>query len=232
MKHGLTETRSNRLRVVIVEDEPLFRGVMAHICEKQGRLEVVATIGSGDDASVILKQESPDLVVLDLGLPGLDGFSLIQQCRERGSNTKFLVVTANSDDYTLFRISRAGVSGMVDKRTDDLSALQAAIRALSQGEDYFSIRYVEAALRREEADRAQNRHLTERERAVLMLVGLGLSNQEIGARLKISADTAERHRNTLFLKLDVCRTPKLMQLALASGFTKIPPGGDGSPVFP
>lgn len=73
--------------------------------------------------------------------------------------------------------------------------------------------------------------LTEREREVLMLVGLGLSNREIGQRLQISAETAERHRNNLFLKLDIRRTPKLMELANMAGFTRIPPGGRGPPVY-
>lgn len=210
----------------------MFREVLRRLCHDLGNVEVIAMPASGVEASALLAQHSPDLVILDLGLPGIDGFSLIKQCQKSPAGPRILVVTANSDDYTLFRLSRAEVDGVVDKRTDDLPVLRSAVETVVRGRSYFTARYGEAARKREQLERESGHHLTERERAVLVLAGLGLSNVEIGVRLGISADTAERHRNTLFKKLDVRRTPKLMEIAIRGGFTQIPPGGDGPPVFP
>lgn len=225
---GLTSDR----RLVIVEDEPLFREVVKQLCEEIAGARVVAMPATGEQAMDVLSQERPDAVILDLGLPGLDGFSLLHKVRELAPDTRFLVVTANSDDYTLFRLSRAEVSGVVDKRADDLKTLRKAIKVFLGGGIFFTARYREAAHRREQLGGKPGNQLTERERSVLVLAGLGLSNHEIGDRLGISSNTAERHRNTLFRKLYVKRTPKLMEIAIKGGFTRIPPGGDGPPAFP
>ncbi len=225
-------SRAPNRRLVIVEDEPLFRDVVKQLCEEIAGVQVVAMPPSGEQALEVLARERPDAVILDLGLPGLDGFSLIHDTRKLLPDIKFLVVTANSDDYTLFRLSRAEVSGVVDKRVDDLHALRKAIASFLGGGSFFTGRYLEAARTREQLGDRPGNQLTERERSVLVLIGLGLSNQEIGNRLGISADTAERHRNTLFRKLDVRRTPKLMEIAIKGGFTRIPPGGGGPPAFP
>ena len=218
-------------RIAVVEDEPLFCEVLCQLIEKSTNVCLAAALGNGREAARYLKSERPDAVVMDLGLPDLDGFSLIKETRRHSPKTRFLVVTANSDDYTLFRLSRARVQGFVDKRSDDLACLQIAIKRFAEGAAYFSTSYQDATRRREQMVGLNAARLTEREREVLMLVGLGLSNREIGQRLQISAETAERHRNNLFLKLDIRRTPKLMELADMAGFTRIPPGGRGPPAY-
>lgn len=220
------------LRAVIVEDEPLFCEVIRKLAEESRTVHVVGVASNGADAVQVVKRECPNHVIMDLGLPGLDGFSLILETRRWAPATRFLVVTANSDDYTMFRLSRAKVHGVVDKRSDDITTLRNAIHTFLDGGAYFARSYQDAARRREEQGGTYGDQLTEREREVLMLAGLGLSNTEIGLQLGISAETAERHRNTLFRKLDISRTPKLMDLANKNGFTRIPPGGHGPPVYP
>jgi DNA-binding NarL/FixJ family response regulator len=219
-------------RIAIVEDEPLFCEVLRQLIEKIANLRLAAAVTNGREAARYLMIERPDAVVLDLGLPDLDGFSLIKETRRHSPKARFLVVTANSDDYTMFRLSRASVQGVVDKRSDDLASLRIAISNFAEGAAYFSKSYQDAAQRREQMVGVNAARLTEREREVLMLVGLGLSNKEIGRRLQISAETAERHRNNLFRKLNVRRTPKLMELAYKAGFTRIPPGGHDPPAYP
>ncbi len=218
--------------VVIVEDQPLFCQVLRQLVEFCPNARVKAVITNGREALQYLARERPEIVVLDLGLPSLDGLSLMLETRKHAPKTRFLVVTANSDNYTMFRLSRAKVHGVVDKRSDDLASLRIAIQTVINGGNYYANSYLEAAQRRDEHEGAYAALLTEREREVLVLAGLGLSNREIGARLGISAETAERHRNNLFRKLQVRRTPKLMELAVKGGFTRIPPGGHGPPVYP
>ena len=218
-------------RIAIVEDEPLFCEVIRQVIEKSANFRLAAAVTNGREAVRYLMIERPDAVVLDLVLPDLDGFSLIRETRKHSPKTRFLVVTANSDDYTMFRLSRASVQGVVDKRTDDLTTLRIAISKFAEGANYFSRTYQDAAQRREQTVGLNAARLTEREREVLMLAGLGLSNKEIGRRLRITAETAERHRNNLFRKLDVSRTPKLMELAYQAGFTRIPPGADDPPAY-
>jgi two-component system, NarL family, response regulator NreC len=218
-------------KLAVVEDEPLFCEVLRQVINESTEACIAATVTNGREAARYLMLERPDAVVLDLGLPDLDGFSLIKETRRHSPKTRFLVVTANSDDYTMFRLYRARVQGVVDKRSEDLTSLRTAVLSFVAGGDYFSKSYQDAAQRREQMTGLNAARLTEREREVLMLAGLGLSNSEIGRRLQISAETAERHRSNLFRKLDVRRTPKLMELASKAGFTRIPPGGHGPPVY-
>lgn len=222
---------SDRIRIAIVDPEPLVRHRVERACSDHGAWEVVASTGDGLAAWQSVKDAVPEVLLLDPDVRGLDGFSLIRCLRAIRPDLRVVAFTSAVDDYTRFRLRQAGVGGLIDKRTADTRGVVRALATMARRADRSpggSVRPV----RRGSPVAQVLECLTVRERAVLILIGLGLNNHEIGEQLAISPDTSERHRSTLLRKLRLHRTPKLMGLARQLGFTRVPPRGGGAPAYP
>jgi two-component system response regulator NreC len=217
--------------IVIVEDHVMFRDVIRKVCVSQFGHTVIGETSSGVEAVQLIQRLQPDVVILDLSLPDMDGFRVIDQVAGSSSSIKFLVVSSHCDDYTLFRVEKAGVQGFVDKNTSTLEALQDALVAIDSGRVYFSPTFQAAKLARRNDPRSFTKVLSEWERAILSLIGQGLSDEEIAERLSKSPRTIQTHRSHIMQKLDCKGTPKLIAFAIEHGFTQIQSKSGSNPVF-
>ncbi len=219
-------THSAAVRIVIVEDHVMFREVVRKVCEKELDLDVVGEAGDGLRAIEIVAETKPDLVLLDLHLPGLDGFGVVESIRGLVPEVRILVLSSRCDEYTVYRAEKAHVQGFVDKNTNSVAALKEAIANVVEGRVAFS-----AAFRKVKAARHRDPHsfdkvLTNRERNVVAMIGEPLSDEEIGRRLAISRDTVQKHRLNAIHKLGLKSTTDLVRYAREHGFTLSAPSGD------
>lgn len=206
----------------------MFRDILRKVCVQELGYEVVGETGDGAEAVVLATRTTPDLVLLDLHLPTLDGFSVLDELRVRTPRTRILVLSSHCDDFTVYRAERAYVNGFVDKNTNSVETLKVALAALAAGKVWFSEAFLASKAARRQNPRSFDKLLTDRERAVLALVGQPLADTEIAVRLGISEKTVEKHRFNILHKLGLGSTTELVRYARDNGFTLMaPPGGGG-----
>ena len=210
----------------------MFREVLRKVCAVDLGHDVVGEAGDGQQAVQIVAETRPHLVLLDLHLPTLDGFGVVEAIRKHAPQVKILVLSSHCDEYTVFRSERAHVQGFVDKNTNSVAMLQAAIGAVAQGRVWFSDAFLKAKAARLRDPRSFDKILTERERDVLALVGLPLSDAEISAELNIAIETVEKHRFNILRKLELHSTTELVRYARDHGFTLTARPGDGGALLP
>jgi DNA-binding NarL/FixJ family response regulator len=218
-----------RVRIVIVEDHQMFREVLRKVCVQELRHEVVGEAGDGRRAVELVLRTDPDLVLLDLHLPSLDGFGVVEALRQVKPRIPILVLSSHCDDYTVFRAEHARVQGFVDKNTSAVAALKQAITTIGEGRAYFSTEFKRRKEARHRDPFSFDKLLTERERAVLALLGKPLSDHETAGQLGLSKATVEKHRFNILSKLRLSSTAELVRYAVEHGFTlSASPGGDGA----
>lgn len=210
----------------------MFREVLRKVCAVDLGHEVVGEAEDGRQAVAVVAETRPDLVLLDLHLPSLDGFGVVQAIRMRSPQVKILILSSHCDEYTVFRSERMRVQGFVDKNTNSVGMLQEAIRAVGQGKVWFSAAFQKAKASRLHDPRSFDKLLTERERDILALVGLPLSDAEISAELGIAAETVEKHRFNILRKLELQNTTELVRYARDHGFTLTARPSDGDALLP
>jgi len=191
------------IRVVVADDQRAVREGLALLVGAIDDIEVVGEAGNGVEAVQLARELRPDVVLMDLRMPELDGAAATRELRESGSQTRVLVLTTYADDASLFPALQAGASGYLTK---DASAeeIERAIRAVAAGETHLDAavqgRLVAAALDAAKRPVALPDDLTAREVEVLRLIAAGRSNGEIAAELVVSAATVKTHVNHIFQK--------------------------------
>jgi DNA-binding NarL/FixJ family response regulator len=220
------------MKIVIVEDHLMFREVLRKVCARDLRHEVVGEAGDGRTAVEIVIKTFPDLVLLDLHLPNLDGFGVLEALREAVPLVRVLVLSSHCDDFTVYRAEKARVHGFVDKNTNTIETLKTAVAAVAQGRTYFSESFLRIKDARFQNTRSFDKLLTDRESAILTMIGEPLSDAEIAARLEISTGTVEKHRFNILRKLGLQTTAELGRYAREHGFTLSAPPGDSGALLP
>lgn len=185
------------IRVMLVDDHPAFRKGMAALIESEPGLEVVAQTGDGREALSLYRQKKPDVVLMDLRLPGIGGVEATMAIRKEFSDARVIVLTTFDTDEDIYRAVQSGAKSFLLKDTPE-DELAATIRAVHAGEHPLPPK-----LAKRLAERQRRADLSEREMEVLQLLIKGRSNKEIGASLFISEDTVKAHLKTLFSKLKV-----------------------------
>ena len=192
---------------------------------------MIGETASGKAGVELILRLAPDMVILDLSLPDMDGFNVADRVLTAKPSTRILVVSSHCDDYTLFRVEKSGVHGFLDKNSNTLETLGNALVAIDAGRIYFSETYLDAKLARRNDPRSFVKILSEWERAILSLIGQGLTDEELGQRLKLSPRTVQTHRSNILRKLDIKGTPKLIAFAIEHGFTQVPTKRGSTPVY-
>ena len=208
---------------MIVEDHVLFREMMRTVCQRDFGYDVVAETGEGQEAVRLAPTVEPDVVILDLQLPDMDGFDVADRLSQSNPLCRILVVSSRCDDYTLHRVERAGVHGFVDKNSNTPETLRTALQLVGEGKCFYSRLFQEAKLARRRDPENFEAKLTEWERHILMHIGYALNDDEIAARLGISPKTVMTHRSRIMRKLGVAGTPKLIRYAIEHGFSQLSP---------
>ncbi len=219
------------MRIVIVEDHLMFRDVIRKVCSTQFGHEIVGATASGVEAVELILRLEPDAVILDLSLPDMDGFNVVDRVFAKMPGLRVLVLSSHCDDYTLFRVEKSGVHGFIDKTSNTVATLRDALKEIGAGRIYFSETFQRAKIARRADPNSFTKVLSEWERAILSLIGQGLSDEEIGERTKLSPRTVQTHRSNLLRKLQIKGTPKLIAFAIEHGFTQVPPGDKSTPAF-
>jgi len=189
--------RDNVIRVMLVDDHLAFRKGMAALIESEPDLRVIAEAGDGTKALEIFRVNKPDVVLMDLRLPGMGGVEAIIAIRKEFPDARVIVLTTFDMDEDIFRAMQSGAKSYLLKDTPE-DELAETIRAVHAGRQVLPRKVAERL-----AERQQRADLSEREVEALQLLIKGRSNKEIGAALFITEDTVKAHLKTLFSKLHV-----------------------------
>ncbi|MGD0260089.1 MAG: response regulator transcription factor [Verrucomicrobiota bacterium] len=185
------------IRLMLVDDHPAFRRGMAALLNSEPDLEVVAESGDGREAVEMFRQKKPDVVLMDLRLPGMGGVEVIIALRKEFPQARVIVLTTFDLDEDIYRAIQSGAKSYLLKDTPE-DELSATIRAVHAGEEKLPPKLADRL-----AARQQRAELSERERQVLLLLVRGRSNKEIASALFVTEDTVKAHLKTLFVKLRV-----------------------------
>jgi DNA-binding NarL/FixJ family response regulator len=213
-------TLNGQMKIVIVEDERLFRDILRKACIMDLGHEVVGEAGTGREALQVVPAMLPDLLVLDIHLPDMDGLDVLHALRRKRALIKTLVISSHFDEYTLSRIERASIQGFIDKSTNTVAELSLAIAAIEAGSTYFPVPFTEARRAHSRNPSAFDKVLTAREQTVLSLVGEPLSDAEIAVQLKLSPETVEKHRFNIMRKLGLHSRAESARFARRCGLTR------------
>ena len=221
------------IKVVLADDQALVRAGFRALLDAQEDIEVVGEASGGDEAVRLATELIPDVVLMDIRMPGMDGLAATRAIAEddRLSDVRIVVLTTFGLDEYVFEAIRSGASGFLVKDTEPNELVQ-AVRVVAGGEALLSPSVtkrllVEFASRAKEPTSAGGlEELTDREREILALVGEGLSNQEIAERLSVSPATAKTHVSRAMTKLRARDRAQLVVIAYESGLVR--PGWAGS----
>ena len=209
------------LRVVLADDHHVMRQGLRTLLEHDAHCEVIGEAADGPTAVELVARLAPDVLVVDLMMPGMSGLEVIRQARQLAPNTRYVVLSMHADELYVREALRAGATAYVLKEAQASEFVQ-AVREAAAGRRYLSPAHSERMLDRyiqqQGADSGDPYDLlSERERAVLRLAALGHTAAEIGAQLALSPRTVETHRTSLLQKLDLRNQTDLVRYALKRG---------------
>jgi two-component system response regulator NreC len=213
------------MRVLIVEDHTLVSDALKEVCTSTLGHEVVGATFDARTAIQMALDFRPDLVLLDVELPQLDGFAIAKAMRLVDPTTRILVISSHCDSFTVFRAERTHVNGFVDKNTNTIETLAVAIDNIVRGRVYFSEKFLEVKAARHDDANSFDKVLSDRELEVLCLVGRPMSDPEIAELLGITPATVEKHRNNICAKLGLNSRIETVRYAHAHGFNLVRPIG-------
>jgi two-component system response regulator NreC len=214
---------SERARILLVDDHAMFRAGIKALLEAEGRMSVVGEASSGDEAVDKVREFKPDVVVMDLSMPGSNGLEATRRIAALELDTKVLVLTVHAEEEYLVPVVEAGASGYLTKTSADKDLIE-AIKVVARGEVYLPPKATTLLLQRykaSEADDSAGLHdLSTREQEVLALTAEGYSSREIGKKLFISPKTVDTYRSRIMDKLGLNHRSELVRFALRVGLLK------------
>jgi two-component system, NarL family, nitrate/nitrite response regulator NarL len=220
---SVTKTSKAKIKILIVDDHPVVRkGLLSCLAAKEN-LKIVGEADNGTEAVRLVKELAPDILLMDVSMPQMDGLAVTEALRKAASQTKVLILSMQGNRDAVLRIIKAGARGYVlkDAPTDELVH---AIETVHAGEAYFSKPIAQIALNQYVADADDTKpvaKLSERERQVLALIAEGKSNKEIAMHLGIGVRTIETHRERIMRKLNVHSIAGLTKFAIANGISSL-----------
>ena len=208
------------LRLVLADDHTLVRAGMRALLSELPGVEVVAETGDGRDALRLVRERKPDIALIDISMPGLNGLEVAARIRHDHPATRVIIVSMHGDDESVRRALLAGAAGYMLKNSDR-SELEMALRTVGRGDTWLSPsltkRVVKAFTQSGQGTEGPLEVLTPRQREVLQLVAEGHSNKEIASRLNVALKTVETHRLELMERLGIHGVAGLVRYAIQVG---------------
>ncbi|HEX9961435.1 MAG TPA: response regulator transcription factor [Pyrinomonadaceae bacterium] len=211
-----------KLRIILAEDHETVREGLKLIVNSQSDMEVVGEAGNGSAAIKLARELSPDVVVMDISMPELNGLKATKKLKQVCPNVKVLTLTRHTDDAYLQQLIQAGASGYVLKQSAPTELIR-AIHAIIKGNSYLDPALTNKVMggyagRSASLRGAKKGELTDRESEVLRMIAWGYSNKEIGVRMNISVKTVEAHKANAMQKLDMRSRIDIVRYAILQGW--------------
>lgn len=214
---------SNILKVIIADDHSMIREGLKQLLELDGDIQVIGEAGNGEECLELLKNIKPDVILLDINMPIMNGLKLLEVLRNsKYKNQKVLILTIHNEVEYLLKAVDIGVEGYVLKDADS-SILKKAIYKVCSGENYIDSSMVPLMNERiaQEKEKAEEDKLTRREIEVLKLLAEGLFNKEIAYKLSISEKTVKNHVSNIFKKIGVFDRTQAAVYAIKNNIVEI-----------
>jgi len=208
------------IKIFLVDDHPVVREGVRACLARQTDFSVVGEAADDKEALRKLRKAGPDIVILDISLPGLDGGELARRLRQTLPGVKIIVFSIHASQEYVVRMARCGAHGYVMKDGPSAKLIE-AVRQVHAGGLYFPPGMSDAILAPGTVETAQSAVLTPRETEVLSLLAEGLANKEVARKLGISVRTAETHREHLSHKLNILTVSGLTKYAIQHGLTSL-----------
>jgi DNA-binding NarL/FixJ family response regulator len=214
---------ANPISVLLVDDHAMFRAGIRALLEAEGHVEVVGEGSSGDEGVDLVRELKPDVVVMDLSMPGSNGLEATRRIAALELDTHVLVLTVHAEEEYLVPVVEAGASGYLTKTSADTDLLE-AIRIVARGQVFLPPKATTLLLKQYKASEADEeaglKDLSTREQEVLALTAEGFSSREIGKKLFISPKTVDTYRSRIMDKLGLTHRSELVRFALKVGLLK------------
>ncbi len=209
------------VKVVVAEDETLFRDFLVRILRQRPGFEVVGEVATGEEAYRLCSKHRPELVILDLRLPGISGQELAARLISEMPETRILIISSVEDPKRIGSLLQMGVTGFLNKR-EDFSVFEQAIEAVAHGNIFVK---ASAQPQVESADAADQRDLletlSEREKQIVVFVASGMTNKEIAQSVGLSIKTVESHRSNISKKLSIFDIAGITLFAVRTGLVSL-----------
>ncbi|HPR33712.1 MAG TPA: response regulator transcription factor [Prolixibacteraceae bacterium] len=213
-----------RIKVIVVDDHQIIRDGIEAMLLTCRNIELIGAASGFDELCNLLDQRVPDVLILDLALPGKTGLEIIQELRPKQGTMKILILSANADENNVIRSIQAGAKGFLPKDTSK-EELILAIERIVEGEEYFGNQLSKIIYKSYAQYVQMHRNaepgLSERETDVIKLLSEGLSSKEIGNQLHISSRTVETHKAHILEKLELKNTADLIKYAIKQGIISL-----------
>ena len=219
------ETDLKKIKVLLVDDHPLvLEGIRSSLL-KQDRFQIVGQAATGQEALERARKASPDVVVMDISMPGMDGLEATRRLQTVCPQTKVLILTVHEKAEFIREMIQSGARGYLRKNTSP-AQLVSAIECVHAGELFFEADVAQAffeeyVLNEGKIKDSSPKRLSKREHEVLRLIVEGLANKEIAAKFRLSVRTVEKHRQSLMKKLGIHKATELVKFAITRGFVSI-----------
>lgn len=210
------------IKIIVTDDHKMFRESLVNILTTKKIAEVIGEAGNGNELLELLKTKKPDLVLMDIAMPYMDGIEATEKALEMSPGLKILVLSGFDDDKYYFSMVEAGVKGFVLKNTG-LTELTNAINEVSQNNSWFSAELLQKLLVKINTSQKKKNvvELSERESEVLKLICESLTNEQIAEKLHISFETVKWHRNNIMSKTGCSNTAGLVIYAIKNKLIEI-----------
>lgn len=214
------------IKIVIADDHPIFRDGLRKLLSLEDDFEVVGEARDGNEVLELMREKEPDVLLLDLRMPGLDGLSVLQSLKSSGCRSRIVILTASEDKNEFVQAMKLGCSGIVLKQTAT-ELLYKSIRKVYAGEIWLDSHTTAAVMRQfaspgraggAERKGRERSPLSQREREIVALVAQGFKNKEIAEKIFISEQTVKNHLHNIFDKLGVSDRLELALYAIHKGF--------------
>jgi DNA-binding NarL/FixJ family response regulator len=209
------EKEPGKIRILIVDDHPVVRTGLTSMLSTQENFAVVGAASTGEEGLALIAQTAPDVMLLDLRMPGMNGIDVLHAVHRCESPPRIIVLTSFETDEDVYRAVQAGAHGYLLKSTTQ-NEMIVAIRSVAAGK-----RYIPPQIASRLAQRMSRPALTVRELEILQMLAKGLTNKEIGTVLRISGNTARNHVNSIIEKLDVSDRTEAVTIAIQHGLIDV-----------
>ena len=211
------------IKIMIVDDHAMIREGIKRLLEYDGSMEVIAEASDGNECLSILKNTKPDVLLLDINMPGKNGIEVLKEIREKNMNLKVLILTVHNEVEYLLKAIDIGVEGYILKDSES-AELKRAITSILQGDDYIQpslIPALNANLMTRDIDKERLERLTKRELEVLIEMASGVFNRDIAKNLNISERTVKNHISNIFKKIEVADRTQAAVFAIKNSLVNI-----------